>query len=158
MSCQFGKVGSGLGLVSILLSKLQPPPSHLVATDGDDIALGQLRKNCDMNGVGEGIKVEKLRWGEGVEEFHLSHGPFDMIVGADVIYEEEYLVPLFQTVKGLMDSADSVFVLSFARRNVSIELVTSTACHLGFEQSTPPTFHPSNPNELIYFFKLTSIP
>jgi hypothetical protein len=51
-----------------------------------------------------------------------------LLIAADVIYEEEQILPLLQTVSALLkNNEDSEFILAFARRNVAIDKVLSLA-------------------------------
>lgn len=84
---------------------------------------------------------------------------FDIICAADVIYEEEQIVPLIETVAALLkgnekkcsllinqfklkcvgysecvvDNLQGEFILAFARRNVSIDKVFAVAESRGFQ-------------------------
>lgn len=63
------ELGAGLGNVSILLH-LCKLNSIIVCTDGDDDTLDLLRKNMSFNEIKDSeIKVDKLYWGEEVDEF-----------------------------------------------------------------------------------------
>lgn len=93
------ELGAGLGLVSILLDKLCVC-SNLVVTDGDDDTLQLLIENKVDNEAS--FDTSYLLWGEH-EDFLSDHvSLFDVLIAADVIYEEEQIVPLFQTVKALL--------------------------------------------------------
>ncbi len=95
------ELGAGLGLVSILLDKLAVC-SELVVTDGDEDTLQLLVENKIDNEAS--FDTSYLLWGE--HEDFLSEHPdlFDTLIAADVIYEEEQIVPLLQTVKALLKS------------------------------------------------------
>ena len=56
---------------------------------------------------------------------------FDILLGSDIIYVEHVVEPLFDTVSQLL-SSHGVFLLAFARRNVSIDYVLSVAQRQGF--------------------------
>jgi len=113
------ELGAGLGLVSILLDKMHIC-SSLVATDGDDTTLELLVENkieCDCD-----FATAYLLWGEH-EDFASDHPQgFDIVIAADVIYEEEQVQPLIASVARLMRE-DGEFLLAFARRNVPIDRV-----------------------------------
>lgn len=115
------ELGAGLGLVGILAEKLGA--TEVVLTDGDTDTLAQLRENVDSNGC-EKITCPQLRWGHRLPEFVSLHGEFDVLLAADIIYVEEIIEPLFDTVVTLMKDK---FLLSYARRNVSIDLVLECA-------------------------------
>eukprot|EP00607_Mallomonas_marina_P004459 CAMPEP_0182437132 /NCGR_PEP_ID=MMETSP1167-20130531/84833_1 /TAXON_ID=2988 /ORGANISM="Mallomonas Sp, Strain CCMP3275" /LENGTH=248 /DNA_ID=CAMNT_0024629931 /DNA_START=130 /DNA_END=873 /DNA_ORIENTATION=- len=120
------ELGAGLGLLSILMDKMEVC-NRIVATDGDDDTIELLLENVEENSCQ--IDVSKLWWGlhEGFLEMHER---FDVVVAADVVYEEEQIVPLLETVMAIMiDSGE--FLLSFARRNVPIDRVLHTARAFG---------------------------
>ena len=60
-----------------------------------------------------------------------SERKFDILLGSDIIYVEHVVEPLFNTVSQLL-SRHGVFLLAFARRNVSIDYVLSVAQQQGF--------------------------
>ena len=57
---------------------------------------------------------------------------FDIILGSDIIYVEHVVEPLLNTVAQLLRPYHGVFLLAFARRNVSIDYVLSVAQQQGF--------------------------
>ena len=76
------ELGAGLGLVSILLAKLNngslvKPP--VICTDGDEISLKLLRSNISSTNCEGKVVAEKLYWGEGHEEFLKHYGDIDVI-------------------------------------------------------------------------------
>ncbi len=89
------ELGAGLGLVSIVVDKLNVA-KHLVVTDGDEDTINLLIENkidteCSFD-------TSYLYWGE-YEDFVSEHPEkFDTIIAADVIYEEEQIRPLIETV------------------------------------------------------------
>ena len=129
-------------------------------TDGDSPSLERMRDNVSrnkpltVNQSGDNIvHCKQLRWGQGLEAFkrHCNQtlaqngGYFDVIMGSDIIYMEEILEPLFETVDYLLKRNDSssfednkgVFLLAYARRNVKIDDVFATAEKYGFGWTTP---------------------
>lgn len=141
------ELGGGLGLVSILLDKLNVC-SKLVCTDGDDDTIKLLIDNkidtdCTFDSA-------YLYWGE--HQDFLSENPdkFDILMAADVIYEDEQIVPLISTVVDLLkrkfntmsivvsnhcSTADGEFILAFARRNVPIDRVLAEADRRGLQHT-----------------------
>ncbi|XP_035680376.1 methyltransferase-like protein 23 isoform X1 [Branchiostoma floridae] len=75
----------------------------------------------------DGPKCALLDWGVDLEEFKKTHGTFDLIIGADIIYwmeQEGMAEPLFQTVSMLLSKkADAMFLLCHHVR--SAEMVQS---------------------------------
>ena len=157
------ELGSGLGLVSILLHKMKVCKS-IVVTDGDEDTIELLNDNvvCTLDPPADGtanvnteteniaiptvdsnsklnsltvhesdLAVRKLWWDEDVDVFlrdiqtfiadkqtatpESSHvfsavvdtkdmQLFDVVIGADIIYEEEQISPLLKTVIQIMSS------------------------------------------------------
>lgn len=73
---------------------------------------------------------------------------FDVILGSDIIYVNHVVDPLFDTVRQLLrcgddgdddDDGGGVFLLAFARRNVSMDWVLDIAKRQGFVWETPET-------------------
>ncbi|EFA79863.1 hypothetical protein PPL_06683 [Heterostelium album PN500] len=76
------ELGAGVGLLGITLSLLE---SDIVLTDQKcmhDILHYNVRHNCSMTKT----KVDELWWGDDVSKFH---PPYDMIVGSDLMYEDD---------------------------------------------------------------------
>ncbi len=94
------ELGAGLGVVSILLEKLNCT-SRIVCTDGDDETIIALRKNLSRAEC-TAVEIEKLYWGEW-NDFKLKYPRFEVVIAADVIYEEGQVVPLLSTVKEIME-------------------------------------------------------
>lgn len=129
------ELGGGLGLVSILLHKLEVAAS-ICCTDGDEISLKLLRENVEDTGCGgdKPLIVERLYWGEHAD-FLESHPEVNIIVAADVIYEEEQIEPLLSTAVAILQNAkqDASLILAYARRNVPIDMVFVCAQRLGLQ-------------------------
>ena len=117
------ELGAGLGLVSVLLSKLKVV-NALITTDGDDDTIELLTNNIEKVAQDDDsvIITKKLYWDLQVSEFLTDIQPiisdssitsnsvdaannkclFDIVLGADIIYEDEQLVPLFSTVTQIL--------------------------------------------------------
>ena len=144
------ELGAGLGLCGILAHRLGA--AEVVLTDGDTEALANLRCNLRANqlcattdtdtsvntGPPATVSSHQLVWGQNVSQFRQRHGQFDVILGADIIYIADVLEPLWNTVTELLRPCPgSVFLLAYARRNVSIDLVLETASKFGFVWESP---------------------
>lgn len=138
------ELGAGLGLCGIAAELLGA--RDVCMTDGDTNTLAQLRENVKTNGCTK-IICPQLRWGHQVAEFVERHGKFDVIIAADIIYVESILEPLFDTVVALMDHA---FLLSYARRNVKIDLVLECAVRHNLSWTQP------SGDDGVYVFKFIS--
>jgi predicted nicotinamide N-methyase len=104
------ELGAGLGLVSILLEKMQIC-SQLVVTDGDEPTLNLLIENkidceCDFS-------TAYLYWGNYLDFLSDYPEKFDICIAADVIYEEEQIEPLLMTVKALMKGIENYYYYYF---------------------------------------------
>jgi len=99
------ELGSGIGLGGVCIDKLhrgRDDDWKLVLTDGDDAVLLILQVHLRLNRCQRHTTCEKLSWGAGLSEFGARHGQFDFIIGADVVYEETSIRPLWQTVSALL--------------------------------------------------------
>ena len=75
------ELGCGLGLPS-LAAALRG--ADVLATDWADDAIELLRRNAERNGAL--VRVERVRWSE--PEPLLRAAPWDLVLGADLLYEE----------------------------------------------------------------------
>lgn len=123
------ELGAGLGLVSILLDKMNIV-DEIFATDGDDATMDLLSKNIMKNS--STVKPQKVYWGEENNFVNNNLSYFDIVFAADVIYEIEQVIPLINTVSLLLKKKGT-FILAFARRNVPIDIVKDEAYKIGFE-------------------------
>jgi predicted nicotinamide N-methyase len=152
------ELGAGLGLCGILAHHLQA--ANVVLTDGDTDALKFMRANVAANcsntssvdetenakkgshSTNRTIQCRQLVWGENDRVDDLKHQytgdnqGFHLVLGSDIIYVEEILDPLFQSVDRLLADGGA-FWLAYARRNVKIDLVLETADRHGFTYETP---------------------
>lgn len=137
------ELGCGLGMVSIMLDKaLDQYGLHsssndsnntvIIATDGDEPTLQLLRQNIED--TGSKISCAKLYWDcKDDEDYLLSLYPekYQVLLAADVIYEDGQVEPLFQSVGKLLRH-DGIFILSYARRNIPIDKVFKVSCEFGY--------------------------
>lgn len=134
------ELGAGLGLCGILAHKLGA--NHVLLSDGDTETLQEMRHNVKLatsNGgasPGTNIQCQQLVWGKRLKDFQEHFGTFDVILASDVIYGEGVLEPLFDTVTTLMEE-NGKFLLSYARRNVNIDLVFASATRHGLQWVQP---------------------
>lgn len=123
------QLGAGLGLCGILAKHLGAVSVTL--TDGDTDAIANLRSNVARNTTD--VVVKQLIWGVPQRD---AIGLCDTIIGSDIIYLEEMLEPLWATVNDIL-APTGTFLLAFARRNVSIDLVFEKADQFGFTWLMP---------------------
>ena len=87
-----------MGLVAVLIEKLGycSPDGQLVVTDGDEPTMSLLIDNKVENECF--FEASYLYWGE-TEDFMSTYpDKFEVVIAADVIYEEEQIEPLLNTV------------------------------------------------------------
>lgn len=92
------ELGAGTGFLSILSSKLGA--KDVTATDGSDKIVDLLKHNINLNTAGgHQLTAQKLWFGsrDGLEERF-----FDLILGADITYDESVLAPLCSTLSRLL--------------------------------------------------------
>ena len=78
-------------------TQLEPPPSRVVTTDGDDTLLPLLRANTSANiTTQKPTECMQLVWGAGLPDPKALTGNFDLVVAADAILAP----PLPQYTKG----------------------------------------------------------
>jgi len=133
--------GSG-GICSMIASR---HADRVVATDGDDFSLDLLAKNVASNieqPLLTKLTTKKLEWGnkdhiESIKE--LSDRGFNVIIGTDVTYVAEAILPLFATAKELIASGESnkdenvpVLILCHIFRRVDEPTLLSAASQFGF--------------------------
>jgi predicted nicotinamide N-methyase len=116
----------------------------------------QLEANVASNPVHNGCSMATslLVWGEHAP-FKERFPAFDIVIAADVIYEDAAVIPLLQTAADLMASApvEALFILSFARRNVSITRVLDAASSMGLDCRVDEGFSCSSPGEHVYLIR-----
>ncbi|CAJ1972912.1 unnamed protein product [Sphenostylis stenocarpa] len=118
----------------------------VVATDGDDFALDLLAKNVASNiepSLLTKLTTKRLEWGnkdhiESIKDVVSNRG-FDVIIGTDVTYIPESILPLFATAKELIATGGShedgnvpALILCHIFRRVDEPTLLSAATHFGF--------------------------
>lgn len=116
-----------------------------VATDGDALALELLAKNIASNlqpPLLTKLSTKKLEWGnrDHIEDMKgVSDRGFDVIIGTDVTYVPEAILPLFATAKELIassgsskDNEEPALILCHIFRRVDEPSLLSAAAQFGF--------------------------
>ena len=96
------ELGAGLGLPSLAAAL---GGADVLATDWADDAVELLRANAERNGIR--LRVERARWDE--PEPLLARAPWDLVLGADLLYEArnaEQLLDLLPKLGGEILLAD----------------------------------------------------
>ena len=143
------EVGSGLGRCGILAHKLGA--RHVYCTDGDTDTLKQLRANIlhnctttsstptDTSNENRTISCHQLLWGtetttKFIENYRLTkkddddddgatRGFVDVIIGSDLIYVPQVILPLFETISlFLQKNPKALFLMAHCSRRVGNEV------------------------------------
>lgn len=130
------------GICSMVAASFTP---FVLATDGDEESLDLLRQNISSNmepNLLSRIMVRKLFWGneddmKAVRELHGNGAGFDCIIGTDVTYNPDAILPLFKTARGVISekaNEDSVpaLILCYIQRRVDEDSILSNATSQGF--------------------------
>lgn len=137
------ELGSGCsGICSMIASKTA---NLVVATDGDSKALSLLNLNLSSNLEPSYLKklaVKKLEWGNRDEieaTKQLSGEGFEVIIGTDVTYVAEAILPLFETATELIDTSQTrakndgpALILCHVLRRVDEPSILAAASRFGF--------------------------
>lgn len=144
------ELGAGLGLCGILAAKLMSTypndgkechTASVFLTDGDTDAMAQLRENVRLNippTESKSISCRQLLWGhQTTTDFLQLYGEgktFDVLLASDVVYVQDIITPLFETVQVLL-SRGGFFLFSYCTRrrvDVKIESVLTAGDEAGF--------------------------
>lgn len=147
----FIQLGAGLGLCGVVALKLHA--QYVYLTDGDIDVLTNLRSNVKLNGyddtdVGSNVSCSQLIWGNQIQ---YPTSTIDVILGADIIYVEEVLPSLWETISSILPS-DGKFILGYTPRNVSIDLVFQYATEYKFSWTSNLSSTGDNASCGIYIF------
>ena len=120
------EIGCGLGLPSLVAARLG---ADVVATDWSPDAIALLERNAARNGTK--ITAVTADWRE--PERFVALGPFDLVLAADVLYEERNAEPIL----ALLEALDTpVRIADPGRRHASAFL--EAARHEGWKVLTEP--------------------
>uniref|UniRef100_A0A0D9VPF4 Methyltransferase type 12 domain-containing protein n=1 Tax=Leersia perrieri TaxID=77586 RepID=A0A0D9VPF4_9ORYZ len=132
----------GCGSAGICSMVAASVAQFVVATDGDAESLDLLRDNIASNlepNLLKRILIRKLFWGDkddlkAVRELSSKGTGFDCIIGTDVTYNPDAILPLFKTARELISSEDSeaALILCYIQRRVDEDSILSTATAQGF--------------------------
>ncbi|KAL3718544.1 hypothetical protein ACJRO7_003641 [Eucalyptus globulus] len=123
--CSVIELGSGVGITGILCSRFC---REVVLTDHNDEVLKILQKNIDLHSSSEsysnctGLVAEKLDWGNAdqIKQILGSHsGGFDLVLGADICFQQGSVPLLFETVRLLLQirgKGRCKFILAYVSR------------------------------------------
>ena len=120
------ELGSGQGLLGIALAAqgdevvLTDPAVDFGGSASATNTLSRLRGNIDLNRdlVGRRASAEKLLWGNETDMAAVQgKGPFDLVIGCEVIYNSESHAPLLATLKRFSSESLAPVVLGYLERN-----------------------------------------
>lgn len=105
------ELGCGLGLPSLAAARRG---AEVTATDWAEDALALLRRNAARNGVS--LRVVPLRWDTPAA---LSGATFDLVLAADVLYEERNTGPLLELLDATVTPTGEAIVADPGRRHAA---------------------------------------
>lgn len=92
----------------------------------------------------ERARVFQLAWGNDQQQAAIADrfGPFDVVIGADVVYEPESIHSLFQSCSAMLKpAAHARIVLCYIVRRISEDSIIAIAAEFGLTlQAGPSTF------------------
>ncbi|CAN6310668.1 unnamed protein product [Urochloa humidicola] len=116
----------------------------VVATDGDAESLDLLRQNISSNlepNLLDRVMIRKLFWGNkddvrAIKELSGSDTGFDCIIGTDVTFNSDAILPLFKTARELIsdkanEDSRAAFIFSYIQRCVDENSILSNAMAQG---------------------------
>ncbi|RYP59869.1 hypothetical protein DL769_008359 [Monosporascus sp. CRB-8-3] len=110
------ELGAGTGYLSILCAKFLEA-THVIASDGSDDVVANLPDNFFVNGLQDlgRISAMDLKWGYGLvgtEEAEWNGGrPVDVVLGADITYDQSIIPALAGTLDDLFGIFPEVKIL-----------------------------------------------
>ncbi|KAJ4724473.1 protein N-lysine methyltransferase METTL21A-like [Melia azedarach] len=119
------ELGSGVGITGILCSRFC---REVLLTDHNDEVLKILKKNIELHtssgnpNSNTGLAVEKLEWGNSDQINQILQkysGGFDLILGADICFQQSSIPPLFDTVEQFLrikGQGKCKFILAYVSR------------------------------------------
>lgn len=127
------EVGSGSGLCGLVCSSIA---SKTILTDGNEIVLRLLELNKQF---GNNIQVAMLEWNDPEPAKHLKAadlpGTYEVIIGADVVYWADSIVPLFKTVDALLYKEGKFIMCYTARATNTHASLLAISSEIGFSHS-----------------------
>lgn len=103
------ELGAGTGFVSVLCAKLGA--ASVLATDGSANMVELLETNVKANDVQDKVSCEQLWFGAKSE---IENRGFDLILGADITYDEAVVGALVETLTRLLAAREGSTALIFA--------------------------------------------
>ncbi|XP_031403032.1 protein N-terminal and lysine N-methyltransferase EFM7 isoform X2 [Punica granatum] len=143
--CSVIELGSGVGITGILCSRFC---REVVLTDHNDEVQKILKKNIELHSSKDHSHhavAEKLEWGNSDQINQILRrrpGGFDLILGADICFQQGSVPLLFDTVKQLLQVRERdccKFILAYvSRAKIMDSLVVSEAIRHGMQINEIP--------------------
>ncbi|WJZ89593.1 hypothetical protein VitviT2T_008802 [Vitis vinifera] len=141
--CSVIELGSGVGVTGILCSRFC---HEVVLTDHNEEVLKILNKNIELHTSSEnrnctGLVAKKLEWGSStqIKQILDEHsGGFDLVLGADICFQQSSIPLLFDTVAQLLHvrRGQCKFILAYVSRAKILDaMVTNEAISHGMQIS-----------------------
>ena len=109
------ELGSGTGIGGLTAAACG---ASVTLTDGSSDMLSLLEENIQVNGLGEATCCQQLCWGDMVMAAELvAHGPWDLIIGSDLLYAPESLPELVATLAALSTPGRTEILLAYPTRH-----------------------------------------
>ncbi|BFZ53271.1 Methyltransferase-like protein 23 [Savitreella phatthalungensis] len=129
------ELGAGLGLLTCVCAKLGA--SSVTATDGEPSVVAKLKLTAERNMLEHIITAEKLEFGQ---DSLLERKKWDVVLAADVAYEDELIKDVLRTLRRLLDNSQPLVIFAATRRRpetMSFLRSTSNAMGLRLQQVLP---------------------
>ncbi len=140
------ELGCGLGLPTITAMRAG---FDVTATDYYEDALQVTRANAGRN-LGREPAVRMVNWRAWPDDF----GPFDVIVAADVIYEQEYALLVSQCIARALSPTGEAFIADPGRVALATFLAQLPLVGLEIVESTTTPYHEGKINQQIQVMRL----
>ena len=125
--------GSGTGVGG--LTAAASGAASVVLTDGASATLPLLEENVAANGVADRAQTCRLRWGDEDDMAEVAAlGPYDLIIGSDLLYAPEAFPDLLETLAELCTPDHTEVLLTYPVRQTEGIFLEMALSEYGFEQ------------------------
>eukprot|EP00445_Apocalathium_hangoei_P023237 CAMPEP_0203907482 /NCGR_PEP_ID=MMETSP0359-20131031/48981_1 /ASSEMBLY_ACC=CAM_ASM_000338 /TAXON_ID=268821 /ORGANISM="Scrippsiella Hangoei, Strain SHTV-5" /LENGTH=379 /DNA_ID=CAMNT_0050832303 /DNA_START=124 /DNA_END=1263 /DNA_ORIENTATION=- len=130
------ELGAGVGALGVALATMG---AQVTVTEASDLCVRFAKANAKLNGVEEACLVEWLEFGEEDAARYLAAGaePFDVVLGADVIYVDAAAKPLFESISALLAPGGCAYLGVVERHRHVVLALQQAAAHAGFRWEAP---------------------
>ncbi|KAI4173737.1 MAG: hypothetical protein LQ343_002740 [Gyalolechia ehrenbergii] len=108
------ELGAGLGFLSILCGT-HLGARHVLVTDGSEAVIDLAQGNVELNGVDGLVETSVLKWGDSrIDEVLVEESGmiwFDLVLGADILYDPRDFPALITTMHDLFDLNSELQIL-----------------------------------------------